>query len=113
MCGAALGRTDRCRRFATAVAAPCDAGARCPAVLFGAVAKSTDVAGRDGSYVLQIGDEISVKAFRIPDVDETVRIRPDGKISLLLVPNIPTAGLSTCLPIIFGTGRRGRIMPGP
>jgi protein involved in polysaccharide export with SLBB domain len=56
---------------------------------------SGDATIRDGTYVLQVGDEISIKAFHIPDVEETVRIRPDGKISLVLLPEVPAAGLTT------------------
>lgn len=50
---------------------------------------------KNGLYVLQPGDEISIKAFRLPELDETVRIRPDGKISILLLDDIIAAGLTT------------------
>jgi len=50
---------------------------------------------RDGLYVLQHGDEISVRVFRQPELDELVRIRPDGKISILLLDDIEAAGLTT------------------
>lgn len=46
-------------------------------------------------YVLQIGDEIQVKAFQIAEIEDTVRIRPDGRISLLLIDDIQAAGLTT------------------
>ena len=50
---------------------------------------------RDGLYVLQRGDEISIRVFRQPELDEMVRIRPDGKISILLLEDIDAAGLTT------------------
>lgn len=45
-------------------------------------------------YVLQVGDEIEVRAFQIPELEDTVRIRPDGKISLLLLDDVQAAGLT-------------------
>jgi polysaccharide biosynthesis/export protein len=50
---------------------------------------------RDGLYVLQRGDEITIKVFRLPELEETLRIRPDGKISVLLLDDIDAAGLTT------------------
>ncbi len=49
---------------------------------------------RDGNYVLQRGDEISIKAYEHSDLDETVRIRPDGKISVQLASDVPAAGMT-------------------
>jgi polysaccharide export outer membrane protein len=46
-------------------------------------------------YVLQVGDEIQVRAFQIPELEDTVRIRPDGRISLLLIDDVQAAGLTT------------------
>jgi protein involved in polysaccharide export with SLBB domain len=45
-----------------------------------------------GDYVLQRGDDLEVKAFDIPELNTQVRIRPDGKISLLLLNDIEAAG---------------------
>jgi polysaccharide export outer membrane protein len=50
---------------------------------------------RDGLYVLQRGDEITIKVFRVPELEETLKIRPDGKISILLLDDIDAAGLTT------------------
>jgi len=63
--------------------------------LVGSGDTSGDATIRNGTYVLQVGDEISIKAFHIPDVEDTVRIRPDGKVSLVLLPDVPAAGLTT------------------
>jgi len=46
-------------------------------------------------YILQVGDEIQVRTFQITELDDTVRIRPDGRISLLLIDDIQAAGLTT------------------
>ena len=54
-----------------------------------------DVPTTDDVYVLQIGDELSIKVFDRPELDETVRVRPDGKISLVLLDDVRAAGLDT------------------
>jgi polysaccharide export outer membrane protein len=48
----------------------------------------------DEPYRLQRGDEISVRVYGRPELDDTVRVRPDGRISLVLVDEIEAAGLS-------------------
>jgi polysaccharide export outer membrane protein len=45
-------------------------------------------------YVLQVGDLIAVKFYRNPELNEEVTVRPDGKISLQLMDDVPAAGLS-------------------
>ncbi|MGD0949272.1 MAG: polysaccharide biosynthesis/export family protein [Candidatus Binatia bacterium] len=47
-----------------------------------------------GSYVLQVGDTISVKFLKSPEFNEDVVVRPDGMISLQLVGDVVAAGLS-------------------
>lgn len=47
-----------------------------------------------GSYVLQRGDDIEIKAYNIPELDQVVRIRPDGQISLLLLNDVAAAGFT-------------------
>lgn len=46
------------------------------------------------NYYLQPGDQIDIKFFYAPELNETVTIRPDGKISLQLVEEIEVAGLT-------------------
>lgn len=46
------------------------------------------------NYYLQPGDKIDIKFFYDPELNETVTIRPDGKISLQLVEEIKAAGLT-------------------
>jgi protein involved in polysaccharide export with SLBB domain len=45
-------------------------------------------------YLLQAGDDLQIKAFEIPDLDQKVRVRPDGRISVLLLDEVQAAGLS-------------------
>jgi protein involved in polysaccharide export with SLBB domain len=50
---------------------------------------------KDGYYVLQKGDEIDIKVFQQSQLDETVRVRPDGRISAMLLDDLLVAGLTT------------------
>lgn len=50
---------------------------------------------RNGLYVIQKGDEINIKVFQQPQLDDTVRVRPDGKVSLVLLSDAEAAGLTT------------------
>jgi len=45
-------------------------------------------------YVIQPGDQLDIKFFYNPELNETVPVRPDGKISLQLVDEIQAAGLT-------------------
>ncbi len=45
-------------------------------------------------YLLQLGDEIEVKFYYQPDLNESQAIRPDGKISLQLINDIQAAGMT-------------------
>lgn len=45
-------------------------------------------------YVLQIGDELAIKFYTNPELNEDVKIRPDGMISLQLIDDVPAAGRS-------------------
>ena len=44
-------------------------------------------------YIVQPGDQLSIKFFYNPELNETVTVRPDGKISLQLVDEVQAAGL--------------------
>lgn len=47
----------------------------------------------DGSeYVIRAGDELSVKFFYSPELNEELTVRPDGRISLQLIPEVVAAG---------------------
>lgn len=43
-------------------------------------------------YVLQVGDELAIKFYTNPELNEDVKIRPDGMISLQLLDDVPAAG---------------------
>jgi protein involved in polysaccharide export with SLBB domain len=45
-------------------------------------------------YQIQIGDQLDIKFFYNPTLNEQVIVRPDGRISLQLVQEIAAAGLS-------------------
>lgn len=45
-------------------------------------------------YKLQVGDTLNIKFYRNPELDQTVVIRPDGKISLPFLDDIMCAGLT-------------------
>jgi polysaccharide biosynthesis/export protein len=56
--------------------------------------KPTDLVAAPGDYKIQVGDEIDVKFYFNPDLNEHLIVRPDGMISLQLVPEIQAAGLT-------------------
>ncbi len=49
----------------------------------------------DAKYVLHAGDTISVSFFYFPKLDTTVKIRPDGYISLVPIDDVKAAGYTT------------------
>ena len=55
-------------------------------VRFQAATEDPDAGGDE--YVLQLGDVLDVKLFYNPELDETLPIRPDGRISLQLVGEV-------------------------
>ncbi len=45
-------------------------------------------------YRVQVGDRLEIKFFYSPELNEQVLVRPDGRISLQLVPDIEVANLT-------------------
>ncbi|MDH3637399.1 MAG: polysaccharide export protein [Gammaproteobacteria bacterium] len=45
-------------------------------------------------YVIQVGDELSIKFFFNKELNENVLVRPDGRISLQLVDEVDAAGVA-------------------
>ena len=45
-------------------------------------------------YVLQRGDDLSIRAYNLSQLDGEFRVRPDGKISVLLLNDVQAAGLT-------------------
>lgn len=48
----------------------------------------------DWEYKIQPGDKIDIKFYFNPDLSEQLVVRPDGRISLQLIPEIRAAGLT-------------------
>lgn len=46
----------------------------------------------DWEYQIQVGDQLAIKFYFNPDLTEEVTVRPDGRISLQLVPEVVAAG---------------------
>ena len=51
-------------------------------------------AGPVGEYLIQIGDTLDIKFFYHPELNESVVVRPDGRISLQLIHETQAMGLS-------------------
>jgi polysaccharide biosynthesis/export protein len=47
-----------------------------------------------GPYILQSGDDIEIRVYNLQELNHIVKVRPDGKISLILLNDIPAAGLT-------------------
>ena len=45
-------------------------------------------------YIIQAGDQLDIKFFYNPELNETVTVRPDEKISLQLLDDVRAAGLT-------------------
>lgn len=50
--------------------------------------------GHPSEYRIQPGDQMDVKFFYNPELNESVTVRPDGRVSLQLAHEIPAAGLT-------------------
>lgn len=44
-------------------------------------------------YTIRAGDQLAVKFYQNPDLNENVLVRPDGKVSLQLIGDVQAAGL--------------------
>lgn len=66
-----------------------------PLILAACASQRSDIAPallQTPPYVIQTGDQLDIKFIYNPDLNETVTVRPDGKISLRLVDEIQAAG---------------------
>jgi protein involved in polysaccharide export with SLBB domain len=59
----------------------------------GATLSVPDAGPRPG-YVLQAGDDLEIRVFDLPELSQKVKIRPDGRISVLLLDELPAAGVT-------------------
>ncbi len=57
-------------------------------------APGTIVPAIDSEYRLHVGDKLAIKLFYNQDLNQEVAIRPDGKISLLLVHEVDAVNLT-------------------
>jgi polysaccharide biosynthesis/export protein len=47
---------------------------------------------RTGPYVVRTGDEIEIRSYLIPELNQVAKIRPDGKFSLVLLNEVDATG---------------------
>lgn len=64
-------------------------------------------------YVVQRGDELSIKVLGHPELDDTVTVRPDGRISAPVVDDVEAAGLTTRALDAALTVRLGKLYADP
>jgi len=60
----------------------------------GSAAPDQQLAVRTDEYVLQRGDDLEIRVYNIPELSAETKIRPDGKISLLLLNDVTAAGMT-------------------
>jgi len=65
---------------------------------------------RQGEYSLGVGDDISVKLLYTPELNSDVTIRPDRKISLPLIGEVVTAGMTPGQLETYLTEKYARMM---
>jgi len=64
-------------------------------------------------YILQVGDLMDIKFLYDPDLNESVRIRPDGRISLQIVDEVEAAGLNPAQLDAILTEKYSRVLNKP
>jgi len=60
----------------------------------GAATAQAPEASSDSDYVIGADDTLRISVWKEPDLSEVLPVRPDGKISMPLLNDIPAAGLS-------------------
>lgn len=84
----------RCLLFALIVSSLISCAKTNPPDLYPSEAPIEPSGETNNEYILQLGDVMDIKLFYNPELNETVTIRPDGKISLQLVDEIEVLGLT-------------------
>ena len=59
-----------------------------------ATAQAPEASSSDSDYVIGSDDMLRISVWKEPDLSETLPVRPDGKISMPLLNDIPAAGLT-------------------
>ena len=59
-----------------------------------ATAQAPEASSSDSDYVIGADDMLRISVWKEPDLSETLPVRPDGKISMPLLNDIPAAGLT-------------------
>jgi polysaccharide export outer membrane protein len=59
-----------------------------------ATAQVPPTSSSDSDYVIGADDILRISVWKEPDLSETLPVRPDGKISMPLLNDVPAAGLS-------------------
>jgi len=59
-----------------------------------ATAQAPEASSSDSDYVIGADDILRISVWKEPDLSETLPVRPDGKISMPLLNDIPAAGLT-------------------
>ena len=68
---------------------------------------------RPPQYFIQPGDQLQIKFFYNPELNEAVTVRPDGKISLQLIDEVQVAGLTPAQLDDFLTDRYSKELKRP
>jgi len=59
-----------------------------------ATAQTSEPSPSDSDYVIGADDILRISVWKEPDLSETLPVRPDGKISMPLLNDVPAAGLT-------------------
>src|SRR6266702_3764954 len=59
-----------------------------------ATAQAPEASSSDSDYVIGSDDMLRISVWKEPDLSETLPVRPDGKISMPLLNDIPAASKS-------------------
>jgi polysaccharide biosynthesis/export protein len=65
-----------------------------PATVSQVPAQSASALQPPPAYIIQPGDQLDLKFFYNPELNETITVRPDGKIALQLIDEVQASGLT-------------------
>ena len=85
---------NRIWRFLLVFMAFLTASCSAPNTAFKTSADLSLMSGSNREYRLQVGDEIQLKFYLSPELNQDVIVRPDGRISLQLLDDVAAVGLT-------------------